>query len=147
MTSNEENAPTSAGLGPSDETTVVPLPSGAAPELAWSAEEPETWPLRHSWSDTWGHAGVIAACGAVVAVVIGFAGYAVLTADDGGIGTTVHPTVPSTMPAAALPPIASEAAPPPAPEPQVASPTPAATIHFRHSDGNACPTHDGAGRA
>ena len=77
MTSYDDNhdPPTVVGAG-GEPTTEVPSPSRAAPELAWSAEEPATLPLRQSWRLTWGRAAVLLACAGVVALAIGFAGWA-----------------------------------------------------------------------
>jgi hypothetical protein len=118
MTSNDDNvdgAPTSAGLGPSDETTVVP-PAAAAPELAWSHEEPTTEPLRQSWRLTWGRAGVLLACTGVVALAIGFAGWAMVRMhDDAAVPRPV--TNPPTSGAAPSPPAWMPTTPTPMPRP------------------------------
>jgi hypothetical protein len=78
-----ESAPTSAGLGPGDETTIVPPAAQAAFKHAWSQEEPETQPLRESWGLTWGRAAVLLACTGVVALTIGFGGWALVRMHDG----------------------------------------------------------------
>ena len=48
---------------------IVPPPTEAAPELAWSQEGPETEPLNRPWRSVWVLAGV-GVVGAVVAAVI-----------------------------------------------------------------------------
>jgi hypothetical protein len=52
--------------------------------LAWSEDEPGPAPLRQSWGMTWGHAAVIASCGAALAVAIGFAGWAMMSRPSDG---------------------------------------------------------------
>ncbi len=64
MTANDD---TEAGDQPtvaaeSDATTVVPPPTEAAPELAWSQEVPETAPLIRPWRSVWVLAGVGVLC-------------------------------------------------------------------------------------
>ena len=73
-----DSAPTSAGLGATDETGLLPPTAQAGPARAWSKEEPETEPLRQSWRLTWGRAAVLLACTGVVALAIGFAGWAMV---------------------------------------------------------------------
>ena len=41
---NADDAATSAGAGPSDETTSMPPPTEAAPELAWSIDTDDLFP-------------------------------------------------------------------------------------------------------
>lgn len=65
---------TASKHGADAETTAVPPPPADAPELAWSAEEDDTEPLRQSWRSAWGIVGIIAACSAVL---VGAAGIAV----------------------------------------------------------------------
>ncbi len=65
MTS-DESAFTTAGTGPSDETEIVPSPTQAAPEQAWSAEEPES-ELDGSWRVAFSRAAVPLFVAAVVA--------------------------------------------------------------------------------
>jgi serine/threonine-protein kinase len=71
-----ESAPTSVGLGPGDETTIVPPATQAASQHAWSQEEPETEPLRQSWGLTWGRAAVLLVCTGVIALAVGLGGWA-----------------------------------------------------------------------
>ena len=109
-----DDAPTSAAAGPSDETTVVPPPTKAARELAWSAEEPETQPLRQSWRLTWGRAAVLLACTGVVALTVGFGGWALVRMhDDAAVPRPVM-----------NPPTSWAAPPPPAWMPTTPTPTP-----------------------
>lgn len=85
MTSNDDSAdsaPTSAGLGATDETNLLPPAAQGSPAQAWSNEEPQTEPLRQSWRLTWGRAAVVLACTGVVALAIGFIGWAVVWKHD-----------------------------------------------------------------
>jgi hypothetical protein len=118
MTSDDDSAdsaPTSAGMGPSDETDLLPPAAQASPAHAWSNEEPGTEPLRQSWRLTWGRAAVLLACTSVVALAIGFIGWAVVRKHD----DTAAP-LPVTNPPA------SWAAPPP-PAWMPTTPTPIST--------------------
>jgi Protein of unknown function (DUF732) len=98
-----------------DETEVIPpdqLPTqaGAYSDMAEPYDDPgqtdtqlaPVWAAPASWTSTWGVATVMVALAAAVAFVIGIWGWIVVHRDDPA------PTVsmPSTMPAAALPPIA-----------------------------------------
>jgi hypothetical protein len=88
------------------QTTIVPPPTAAgAPALAWSVDEDDTVPFR-SWSSAWGTATVMVALAAAVAVVIGLLGWIAFHQDG-----PAPVSVPSTMPAAALPPISTEPTP------------------------------------
>jgi hypothetical protein len=71
----ETAAGTSYGAGDA-KTEFVPPPTEAARELAWSAEEPATQPLRQSWGLTWGRAAVLLACTGVVALAVVLGGWA-----------------------------------------------------------------------
>jgi hypothetical protein len=83
------------------QTTIVPPAPAAVPLLAWSVDEDETVPLEHrSWASVWGTATVLLSLAAAVAVVIGILGW-VAVRQDAPVVT------PSTMPAAALPPIST----------------------------------------
>jgi hypothetical protein len=85
------------------ETTIVPPVTVAPPLLAWSVDEDDAVPFEHrSWASVWGTAGVLVALAAAVAVVIGLLGWIAFHQDS---PTPV--SVPSTMPAAALPPIST----------------------------------------
>lgn len=57
-----------------DVTEVVPPTTEAAPELAWSHEEPVTEALSRPWRWVWAIAGVGVLCAVVAAVVIGAVG-------------------------------------------------------------------------
>jgi serine/threonine-protein kinase len=111
-----DSAPTSAGMGPSDETILLPPAVQAGPAHAWSKEEPQTEPLRQSWRLTWGHAAVLLACTGVVALAIGFVGWAVVHKHD----DTAAP-LPTTNP-----PASWAAPPPPAWMPTTLTPIPRA---------------------
>jgi hypothetical protein len=86
-----------------DETAIVP-PVPVSPMLAWSVDEDDTAPsYRQSWASTWGRAAVMVALGGAVAVVIGILGW--MAIDQDSPAPVYSP--PSTMPAAALPPIST----------------------------------------
>jgi hypothetical protein len=87
-----------------DETAIVP-PVPVSPMLAWSVDEDDTVPFR-SWSSVWGTATVMVTLAAAVAVVIGLLGWIAFHQDS-----PAPVSEPSTMPAAALPPISTELAP------------------------------------
>jgi Domain of unknown function (DUF4189) len=86
------------------ETAIVAPVTQLAPMLAWSVDEDETVQLHHSWASVWGQATVLVTLAAAVAVVIGILGWLGFRRDDAPV---VPP--PSTMPAAALPPISTVA--------------------------------------
>lgn len=109
---NVDSAPTSAGLGATDETNLLPPTAQAGPAHAWSKEEPETEPLRQSWRLTWGRAAVLLACTGVVALAIGFIGWLVVRKHDDGAAPR-----PATNPP-------SWAEPPPARMPTTPTPIP-----------------------
>ena len=116
MTSYDDNhdPPTVVGAG-GEPTTEVPSPSRAAPELAWSAEEPATLPLRQSWRLTWGRAAVLLACAGVVALAIGFAGWALARGMHDDAAVPRPETNPPTSWAAPPPPAWMTTIPTPAP--------------------------------
>lgn len=66
-----------------DETAVVPPPTEAAPELAWSYEEPATEMLPRPWRSTWVIAGAGVTCAVVIAVVVAAVGYALVKQQHG----------------------------------------------------------------
>jgi hypothetical protein len=91
------------------ETTVVPPAAAPAPVLAWSVDEDETVPVvGQSWASVWVRAAAMVAIAAAAAVVIGILGWVAVRQDGPA------PSIPSTMPAAALPPITSTREPLPA---------------------------------
>jgi hypothetical protein len=99
-----QDYPETAAGPANDETTVVPPVPAAVPLLAWSVDEDDTAPLEHrSWSSVWGTATVMVTLAAAVAVVIGLLGWIAFHQDS-----PAPVSVPSTMPAAALPPISTE---------------------------------------
>lgn len=105
----DDSEPTSAGASPSDETTIVPAPTAAAPELAWSADN-EADEQRQPWAPVWGRAAVLVACCVAVAIAIGVVGFATLrhreddTLPGGIMEPTTTVTAPPPAPAAAVPP-------------------------------------------
>jgi hypothetical protein len=72
--------PPTAAAADNDATTIVPPPTQGARELAWSFDEgDDTMPVgRQPWRMAWGQAAVIAVCGAMLALAIGFAGWAII---------------------------------------------------------------------
>lgn len=66
---DETIAGTSHGAA-ADETEILPDPTEAAPELAWSHEEPATEMLSRPWRSAWVIAGVGVACAVVIALVV-----------------------------------------------------------------------------
>lgn len=115
MTSNDDSAPTSAGTGPEHETTIVPPPTEAAPELAWSDEtEAPAQGSQRTWRITWISTAALILSTAVLAGVVGLIGWVVRPAP------TAHaPTVPSpsTVTVQAAPPISAAQSPPSPPSP------------------------------
>lgn len=129
-----ESALTSAGLGPGDETTIVPPATHAAVHHAWSQEEPETRPLRQSWGLTWGRAAVLLVCTSVTALAIGFGGWALMRMHES---------------ASTPPPVANHTPSWPAPQPPPWMPTTTAqqrtpTTPAKHGIGD-LPGTDGLG--
>jgi Protein of unknown function (DUF732)/Domain of unknown function (DUF4189) len=124
------------GAGDSETAIVAPV-TQLAPMLAWSVDEDETVQLHHSWASVWGQATVMVALAAAVAVVIGILGWLGFRGDDAPV---VPP--PSTMPAAALPPISTVAqattmtvqAAPPIVTVTPAAPSPPAAPHAARPD-------------
>lgn len=90
MTSEDDGAPTSAGRGPSDETTITPPATVADPRHAWSEEEPITEALSRPWRSAWVIAGIGLGCAVAVAFAI-FGAVALLR--DGA--TQTAPTTPT----------------------------------------------------
>jgi hypothetical protein len=136
-TAAADSAETTAGPA-NDETTVVPPVPAAVPLLAWSVDEDETVAVeRPSWASVWGQATVLLTLAAAVAVVIGLLGWLAVHRDDAPV---VPP--PSTMPAAALPPISTVAqaptmtvqAAPPIVTVTPAAPSPPAAPHAARPD-------------
>jgi hypothetical protein len=119
------------------ETAIVAPVTQLAPMLAWSVDEDETVQLHHSWASVWGQATVLVTLAAAVAVVIGILGWLGFRRDDAPV---VPP--PSTMPAAALPPISTVAqaptmtvqAAPPIVTVTPAAPSPPAAPHAARPD-------------
>jgi hypothetical protein len=87
------------------------LTQAAADYAAWSAEEPETQPMRQSWGMTWGRAAIMIFCAAMVAFAIGLAGWLAFNRD-----------VPT------LPPVAYVSPPSVTFTPTAAPPAPATTV-------------------
>lgn len=104
-TSDDENAdqpPTMAAVGADDATTFVPPPTQAAPSLAWSSEAETDEIHRQSWGLTWSRAAVLLACTSVVALAVGFGGWALMRMHDNDNdktpGLAKHPTAMATPP-------------------------------------------------
>jgi hypothetical protein len=95
-----DSAPPTGGNGPSDETEIVPPVTQAAPEQAWSAEEPEP-ELDGSWHAAFSKAALPLFVAAVVAFGIVVVGW--LMIDNRREDTPVA----APLPAAALPPIST----------------------------------------
>ncbi|MEY8016186.1 GmrSD restriction endonuclease domain-containing protein [Mycobacterium servetii] len=74
-TSDDDDQPATAA-GPCDDATAVPAAGQAAPDLAWSQEDPETEPLNRPWRSVWTLAGVAVVCAVVAAVLIAGLGLA-----------------------------------------------------------------------
>lgn len=130
-----------AGSG-SDETTIVPPPTQAAPEMAWSTEDETEEIELQSWRLTWGRAAVVGGFGLVIASAVGFGGgWALVRMHTGDanrqppVSTNAEPTPASKAgdPAQPSPQTVTVTPPAPAPAPTVtveASPPPdAATAH------------------
>ncbi len=99
MTSNDDPS-TSAGMGPSDDTTIVPPPTAAAPALAWSLDGPDdvaTDRRRAPWLRPVLSIGVLAAV-ALVAIL----GWVLLRGAPVPTGPAA-PTVRSTSSAPTVP--------------------------------------------
>ena len=104
---DEQPATSAAG---NDETTVVPPATEAAPDLAWSSEDDTEVIQRQSWGLTWGRAAVLLAATSVVALAVGFGGWALVRMHDEA-ASSGPVTNPSTS-WAGLPPPAWMSAPP-----------------------------------
>jgi len=78
---NADDQPATAAAG-NDETTLVPALTEAAPDLAWSSEDDTEVIQRQSWGLTWGRAAVLLAVTIVVALAVGFGGWALLRMHD-----------------------------------------------------------------
>lgn len=111
---NADQPPTVAASGDDDATTVGPPPTQAAPDLAWSTEDETEEIQQQSWGLTWGRAAVLLACTGVVALTVGFAGWALVR---------MHNDVAAPRPVTNPP--TSWAAPPPAWMPTTSAPLPA----------------------
>jgi hypothetical protein len=120
--------------GPANDETIIVAPMPAAsPLLAWSVDEDDTVPLDHrSWSSVWGTATVMVTLAAAVAVVIGLLGWIAFHQDS-----PAPVSVPSTMPAAALPPIST---PVPTTTVTVADPVPTPVFSGRYIAVETAPT-------
>ncbi len=84
-TSNDDSADqpnTMAAGDDGDATTLVPPPTEAAANLAWSSEDETVEIHRQSWGLTWGRVGVLLACTSVVALAVGFGGWALMRTHD-----------------------------------------------------------------
>lgn len=91
------------------ETEIVPPPTQAAPELAWSAED-ETTEIRHrSWRTAWSRATIFVVIGVVIACAVGITGWTLLhrhaASSQAAAGVRVsRAPQPALPPSAVLPP-------------------------------------------
>lgn len=111
MPDEDEAAEQPTVAGESDATSIVPPPTQAAPELAWSLEEPSAEMPTQPWRSAWVMAAGVLACAAVIAVVVTIVGLVIDDRHDGDV-----PQLPATD---ATPQLA------PAPAPLIPAPTPA----------------------
>lgn len=142
-TSDDGNAnqpPTVAAGDDGDATTLVPPLTEAAPKLAWSTEDETEEIPRQSWGLTWGRAAVLLTCTGVVALTVGFGGWALVR---------MHDDAAARGPATDLQ--TSWAAPPPSLRmPTTPTPSPAATTahlritHLPGTDDLGWPAYPGA---
>jgi serine/threonine protein kinase, bacterial len=110
MTSSDDDTgadQTATAAAENDATSVVPPPTEAAPELAWSEDDGDADDAQ-PWREAWGRASIFVFVAALMAFAIAVVGWFAVRAHHN------HPvaSTPSTTAAAALPPIASA---PPAP--------------------------------
>lgn len=110
---DDHDLPTTVGAG-GEPTTEVPSPRRVPPDLAWSAEEPATLPLRHLWRLTWGHVAVLLAFAGVVALTVSVVAWAL---------TRMHENVAKPQPATNSN-TSLAAPPPPAWMPSTTTPVP-----------------------
>jgi Protein of unknown function (DUF732)/Domain of unknown function (DUF4189) len=140
-----ETAPgTSHGAGDA-ETKLVPPATAAAPEHAWSNEEPVTEALSRPWRSVW----VIAGIGLLCAVIVAFAifGVVALVRENHG-GTHTAPTTPTHSASAPAPvaPAAPQAARPDDDEFVALAISPRAIDSARHGGFGTSGTQDQANR-
>lgn len=111
MTSmNDETvAGTAPGAGDA-ETEIVPPPTQAAPELAWSAEDETTEIRDRSWRSAWSRAAAFVVVGVLIACAVGVTTWLLLRANHPAKPAVAASAAASTAPQAALPP--STTAPP-----------------------------------
>jgi hypothetical protein len=86
--------------GDDAETELVPPATVAAPQHAWSHEEPATEAFSQPWRSAW----AIAAAGLVSAVIVAFAVFGVVTMVQGNHHATQASPTPTYSPAAHPPP-------------------------------------------
>lgn len=125
---NETVAWDDDGAGGAETVIVPPAPTEAAPDLAWSHEEPVTEALTQPWRSAWTIAGVLLVCMAVAAFVIGVVGWTVAQMHDDA--PSPRRAADTTVPAVALPPVA----PTPTVSPTVTNPDPDAQFLQRLTD-------------
>jgi hypothetical protein len=105
---NDADQPLTVAAAASDATTIVPPPTEAAPDLAWSSEDATEVIQPQSWGLTWSRAAALLAATSVVALAVGFGGWAWLRQHDkSASGPVANPTS-----WAGLPPPAWMTAPP-----------------------------------
>jgi serine/threonine protein kinase, bacterial len=119
MTSDDDKAddqPATAAAD-NDATTVMPSPTEAAPELAWSlAVDADTVPVeRQSWGLAWGQAAVFLSIGAVIALVIAVVGWTILRShhDPQALPPEARSPAPVSAAAQVISPQPTPSAPPP----------------------------------
>jgi len=105
------------GMPGNDATTIVPPPTEAAPELAWSlADDVDTVRVeRQSWGLAWGHAAVFLSIGTVVALVIAVVGWTIVRShhDPQPLPPDAHPAASVSAAAQAISPQPTPSAPQP----------------------------------
>jgi hypothetical protein len=107
---NDGDQPLTVAAAENDATTIVPPPTEAAPDLAWSSEDETEVIPRQSWGLTWGRAAVLLAATGVVALAVGFGGWALVRMHDESASPGPVTNPPTSW--AGLPPPAWMTAPP-----------------------------------
>lgn len=142
----DPNDELATAAGPCDDATAIvpPPPSEVAPDLAWAADDDDdndesvsggapsvpAETLAVPWGLVWGiAAAVVIGCVLVAAVgALFFLGSQEKAREAQALGNPMVTGVPTTMPAAALPPISSEPLAPPTQAPAAAPPPPTVTV-------------------
>ena len=79
---NDADQPLTLAAAEDAATALVPPPTEVAPELAWSSEDETQVIQRQSWGLTWGRAAVLLAATGVIALAVGFGGWALVRMHD-----------------------------------------------------------------